>query len=79
MGDSVDQGASIVEVESTKSVADVYAPISGTITAVNEALSDVPEKVNQDPYGEGWFVEIAGDTAAVDTLLDADGYRALTE
>ena len=79
VGDSVDQGASIVEVESTKSVADVYAPISGTITAVNDALSDAPEKVNQDPYGEGWFVEIEGDVAAVDALLDADGYRALTE
>jgi len=79
VGQTVDQGASIVEVESTKSVADVYAPISGTVTAVNESLADAPEKVNQDPYGDGWFVEIEGDASAVEGLLDADGYRALTE
>lgn len=79
VGQTVDQGASIVEVESTKSVADVYAPISGTVTAVNESLANAPEKVNQDPYGDGWFVEIEGDASAVEGLLDADGYRALTE
>ena len=54
------RGSALVEVESTKSVADVYAPISGTVSAVNSALSDTPELVNQDPYGEGWFVEIDG-------------------
>lgn len=79
VGRTVEKGASIVEVESTKSVADVYAPISGEITAVNEALADRPELVNQDPYGEGWFVEIAGDQAGTDDLLDAAGYKALTE
>lgn len=79
VGRVVDAGAAIVEVESTKSVADVYAPISGTIRAVNDALADTPELVNQDPYGEGWFVEIEGDASATDSLLDADGYRAITE
>lgn len=78
VGQTVDQGAAIVEVESTKSVADVYAPMAGTINAVNESLADEPEQVNRDPYGAGWFVEIAGE-ADLDGLVDADGYRALTE
>ena len=79
VGRVVEKGSTLVEVESTKSVADVYAPISGTVSAVNSALSDTPELVNQDPYGEGWFVEIEGDSSAVDDLLDAAGYRAITE
>lgn len=78
VGQTVDQGAAIVEVESTKSVADVYAPMAGTINAVNESLADEPEQVNRDPYGAGWFVEIAGE-ADLNGLVDADGYRALTE
>ena len=75
----VEKGAAIVEVESTKSVADVYAPISGTIRVVNATLVDTPDLVNQDPYGAGWFVEIEGDATAIDRLLDAAGYRAITE
>lgn len=78
VGQTVDKGAAIVEVESTKSVADVYAPMAGTINAVNESLADEPEQVNRDPYGAGWFVEIAGE-ADLDGLVDANGYRALTE
>ena len=63
VGRVVEKGSALVEVESTKSVADVYAPIGGTVRAVNEALADSPEKVNQDPYGDGWFVEIEGDSS----------------
>ena len=79
VGRQVDKGAAIVEVESTKSVADVYAPITGTVGAVNDALTDTPELVNQDPYGDGWFVEISGDAGSIDGMLDASGYRQLTE
>lgn len=67
---------SFTEVESTKSVSDIYAPVGGTISAVNEMLRDRPEMLNQDPYGEGWLCEItiAGD---VPTLLSAGEYRSL--
>jgi glycine cleavage system H protein len=58
VGATVDAGASIGEVESTKSVSDIYAPVSGTVTAVNEALTTQPELVNSDPYGEGWMFEV---------------------
>jgi glycine cleavage system H protein len=68
------------EVESTKSVSDLYAPIAGRVVAVNAALTDSPELVNSDPYGEGWVCEIAPtDPASVDGLLDASAYRQLTE
>jgi glycine cleavage system H protein len=68
------------EVESTKSVSDLYAPIAGRVVAVNAALTDSPELVNSDPYGEGWVCEIAPtDPASVDGLLDAGAYRQLTE
>ena len=79
VGRVVDKGSAIVEVESTKSVADVYAPIAGVVRAVNDSLADAPELVNQDPYGAGWFVDIEGDSAPVESLLDADGYRSMTE
>lgn len=79
VGRDVEKGESLAEVESTKSVADVYAPISGTVVAVNGTLADTPELINQDPYGEGWFAEIDGDLAPLDEMLDADGYRAITE
>lgn len=73
-------GASISEIESTKSVSDVYVPVSGVISAVNEALGEQPELVNQDPYGEGWMFEMAvGDPSEVGALLDAAAYKALTE
>ena len=78
VGKTVSQGDPVAEVESTKSVADVYAPISGEITASNEALAEQPELVNSDPYGEGWFVEIkTGDAAGLDALLTPDAYRDL--
>jgi len=79
-GDDVIAGASISEIESTKSVSDIYAPVSGTVVETNEALQDSPELVNQDPYGQGWIMRIRlVDAAQVDALLDAAGYRSLTE
>jgi glycine cleavage system H protein len=73
-------GASVSEIESTKSVSDVYVPVSGVVSAVNEALADQPELVNQDPYGEGWMFEMeVGDSSQVDAMLDAAAYRTLTE
>ncbi|MHB2023120.1 MAG: glycine cleavage system protein GcvH [Mycobacteriales bacterium] len=77
-GAEVVAGTPLGEVESTKSVSDVYAPVSGTVTARNEALDSRPELVNADPYGEGWMVEIrAADPGAVDALLDVAGYQQL--
>ncbi|HSR45941.1 MAG TPA: glycine cleavage system protein GcvH [Acidimicrobiia bacterium] len=71
-------GATIAEVESTKSVADVYAPLAGVITAVNAALADHPELINSDPYGDGWFVELQpADAAGLEGMLDAPAYAAL--
>lgn len=79
-GTTVTAGDSFSEVESTKSVSDIYAPVSGTVVAVNSALDASPETLNSDPYGEGWICEIEmSDPSQVDGLLDADGYRALTE
>ncbi|MDQ1434737.1 MAG: glycine cleavage system protein [Actinomycetota bacterium] len=73
-------GASISEIESTKSVSDVYVPVSGVVSAVNEALTEHPELVNQDPYGDGWMFEMeVGDASEVDALLDAAAYGVLTE
>jgi glycine cleavage system H protein len=81
VGDEVGPGTPIGEVESTKSVSDVYAPISGTVSAVNEALTDAPETINSDPYGDGWLVEITvdGDGDPTAELLDADAYQALVD
>jgi glycine cleavage system H protein len=79
-GTEVLSGASLGEVESTKSVSEIYAPIAGTVAARNDKLADTPELVNTDPYGEGWLVEIEpADPAAVAQLLDAAAYRQLTE
>lgn len=79
VGASVQAGQALGEVESTKSVSDIYAPVSGTVAARNEALDSQPELVNSDPYGDGWMLEISpGDAAAVDGLLDASAYAALT-
>jgi glycine cleavage system H protein len=79
-GAAVQAGEALGEVESTKSVSEIYAPVSGTVVARNEQLSDQPELINTDPYGAGWLVEIApADPAALDSLLDAAGYRQLTE
>lgn len=81
-GDSVDAGQSIGEIESTKSVSELYAPLSGQVVATNPALGDTPELVNSDPYGEGWMVELRlvdGSQEALAGLLGAQAYRALTE
>ena len=65
------------EIESVKAVSDVVAPLSGEIVAVNDGLSDSPENVNEDPYGEGWLVKVKlSDPSEVDTLLDAESYRS---
>jgi len=80
IGLEVVAGASVSEIESTKSVSDVYTPVSGVIRAVNGALSDQPELVNQDPYGRGFLFEVElSDPSEVETLLDAGAYRALVE
>ena len=80
VGAAVEQGASCAEVESTKSVSEIYAPVSGTIAEVNADLADNPQRLNDDPYGEGWiFVIEPTDDAQLAGLLDADGYRALIE
>ncbi len=77
VGDEVSAGSAIGELESTKSVSDVYVPVSGTIVARNEALDATPELVNSDPYGDGWLFEIApSDPDAVAGLLDAAAYEA---
>ena len=82
VGSSVTRGESCGEVESTKSVSDIYAPVTGRIVEVNAALTDTPEVLNGDPYGEGWLfvIELAESAAvAFEGLLDAVGYSALTE
>ena len=79
-GTPVNAGEAFGEVESTKSVSEIYAPVTGTVSARNDLLADAPELINTDPYGEGWLVEISpADPAGVDDLLDAAGYRELTE
>ncbi len=79
-GTRVEQGQPFGEVESTKSVSDLYAPLSGTIVERNESLESNPELVNSDPYGEGWMVVIeASDPSDIDSLMDADAYRRLVE
>ena len=78
VGDSVVAGDSCGEVESTKSVSDVYAPISGEIVAVNATLDSAPELVNTDPYGEGWMYDVKlTDASGADSLLDLAAYSAL--
>jgi glycine cleavage system H protein len=80
VGTVVVTGETMSEVESTKSVSDIYAPVTGTIVAVNDALADAPESLNNDPYGNGWICEIEmSDANEIDALLDATGYRALVE
>ncbi|MCH1866979.1 glycine cleavage system protein GcvH [Nocardioides sp. CFH 31398] len=79
-GTEVHAGSTCGELESTKSVSDVYAPVSGTVTAVNPALEATPELVNSDPYGEGWLFEVRPDDAdAVGALMDAAAYSASLE
>ncbi len=80
VGSAVHAGESIGEVESTKSVSEIYAPLSGTVTEINAELETNPELVNSDPYGAGWLAVIElSDPASVESLMDAAGYRQLTE
>ena len=77
VGETVEAGTAVGELESTKSVSDLFAPVNGTVTAVNEALADQPDLVNSDPYGEGWILEIeASDATAADGLMSAGDYEA---
>lgn len=78
VGDRVDQGEPFGEVESTKSVSELFAPVSGVVSEVNDELAGAPQRLNEDPYGDGWICTITFDDAAeLDSLLDADGYRDL--
>lgn len=78
-GTTVEAGQPFGEVESTKSVSDLYAPVSGTVVERNEALESNPEKVNQDPFGDGWMLVIeVTDPSVVETLMDAEAYEQLT-
>ena len=80
VGTKVAQGDSFSEVESTKSVSDIYAPVSGTVVEVNADLTDMPQRLNDDPYGEGWLCVIqVEDAGQLDQLLDAAAYRALID
>jgi glycine cleavage system H protein len=79
VGSTISVGGVLGEVESTKSVSEIYAPVAGTVSAVNDSLSSSPENVNSDPYGEGWICEITTTSSSdFDALLDAQGYEALT-
>jgi glycine cleavage system H protein len=80
-GDTTAAGESFGEVESVKSVSELFAPVSGEITEVNSALDDAPETVNEDPYGAGWMIKVKlSDPAEIDGMMDADDYEAfLTE
>jgi glycine cleavage system H protein len=78
IGAMVTKDKAYAEVESVKAVSDVFAPLSGEIVAVNEALGETPENINADPYGEGWLVRVKlSDTSELESLLDADAYKAL--
>jgi glycine cleavage system H protein len=80
VGSTVKLDESFSEVESTKSVSDVYAPLAGTIVEVNTDLADTPERINEDPYGDGWICLIEPeDSSSYDSLMDAAAYRELTE
>ena len=80
VGAEVKAGERFSEVESTKSVSDIYAPVTGTVVEVNDTLASTPEQLNADPYGNGWLcvIEVA-DSGATEGLLDASAYRTLTE
>jgi glycine cleavage system H protein len=80
VGTEIHKDEPYAEVESVKAVSDVVAPLSGEITEVNDGLSSDPEKINEDPYGDGWLVRVKlTDTSEVDQLLDADAYKALLD
>ena len=80
VGDTVKQGTACAVVESVKAASDVYSPVSGTVVAVNDALGDKPETINEDAYGEGWILAIKPDDAAeLDDMLDPDDYATMIE
>jgi glycine cleavage system H protein len=80
VGAAVNQGDSFSEVESTKSVSDIYAPVTGAVLEVNNDLVDTPQRLNDDPYGEGWLCVLSiADASQLDQLLDAAAYRALID
>ena len=80
LGSTVAAAESVGELESTKSVSEMYAPVSGTVVAINEALVDNPALLNEDPYGDGWLCEIEmSDASQLDAMMDAAAYLALTE
>ncbi|MEK9498504.1 glycine cleavage system protein GcvH [Photorhabdus sp. P32] len=80
VGDGINLGDDCAVVESVKAASDIYAPLSGEIIAVNEALNDSPELVNSEPYNEGWLFRIkAADESELSSLLDAEGYQALLD
>ena len=80
VGTQVSKDQAYAEVESVKAVSDVFAPLSGEVTEVNGALGDSPEKINEDPYGDGWLVKVRlSDPSEVDALLDVAGYRDLLQ
>lgn len=80
VGDSVQAGTACAVVESVKAASDVYAPVSGTVTAVNSALADKPETINEDAYGEGWLFTVAiADAEQLNELLAPDDYAELLE
>jgi glycine cleavage system H protein len=77
VGTQVSKDEPYTEVESVKAVSDVFAPLSGEVVEVNEALKDGPEAINDDPYGAGWMVKVRlSDSSEADDLMDADAYRA---
>ncbi len=79
-GAKVEAGASFSEVESTKSVSDIYAPVGGVVVEVNDELVDAPERLNEDPYGDGWLCVLEpSDASELDGLMDAEGYRKLVD
>jgi glycine cleavage system H protein len=80
VGSQLKKDEAYAEVESVKAVSDVFAPLSGEVLEVNEALADTPERVNDDPYGEGWMVKVRlSEPSEVDTLLDVDAYKNLLQ
>jgi glycine cleavage system H protein len=80
VGTTVSANQSYAEVESVKAVSDIFAPLSGEVIEVNEALADAPEQINADPYGDGWLVRVRlSDPGEVDSLLDVDAYRKLLQ
>ncbi len=80
VGAAITAGSSVSEVESTKSVSEVYAPVTGTVVEANDELGEAPERLNDDPYGEGWICVIdPADPTELERLLDAEGYRELID